>query len=261
MTTSIRAEIRFSLSTSISAEIADVFLSELDEIHSRFVAADYRPTELSGGRFAEVCFRICEKACFGAYTAMGQQLPRTDQLVSRLAQTPAAQCDETLRIHLPRSMKLLYDLRNKRDVAHLGTSVIPNVPDSTLVLTLANWAASEVIRVFHQCSIDAAQHMADAIVERQTPLVYDKDGIVRVLDPDLNHSQRTLLVLYHRYPDSVGEKELFEIVEHSHSTRYRTGVLQTLHQAAQINFRGGQALILPPGIALAETIISSSRKI
>ena len=251
-----RDEIHKSLSSAVSAEIADALLAELDQIHVRFSAADFRPAELSGGRFAEVCFRICEHACFGSYKPLGVQLDRTDQLVINLAQTPVAQCDETFRIHILRSMKLLYDLRNKRDVAHLGSSVSPNLSDSTLVLGVANWAASEVVRVYHRCSIEDAQKIVDAIVERSTPLVFDKDGIVRILDPSLSSKQKVLIALYHFHPESVEERKLFQIVEHSHVTRFRNQVLSELHRLAQIDVRDGRALILPPGIVEAESILA-----
>src|SRR6266480_7676917 len=87
-------------------DLAERLLAEYDEILQRFASGDHRPTELSGGRFAEAGFRVCQAACGLPVTAVGRQLPRSDLLCSQLENVPTAKADESYRIHLPRALRM-----------------------------------------------------------------------------------------------------------------------------------------------------------
>src|SRR5882672_6741875 len=90
-------------------DVAERLLAEYDEILKRFASGDHRPTDLSGGRFAEAGFRVCQAACQLRVTQLGRQLPRTDQLCAELQN--ARNVDEAFRIHVPRALRMIYDFR------------------------------------------------------------------------------------------------------------------------------------------------------
>ena len=56
---------------------------------------------------------------------------------------------DAIRLHIPRTLRLVYDIRNKRDVAHLGPDIDPNLQDSTLVVSALDWVLAEFIRLYH----------------------------------------------------------------------------------------------------------------
>ncbi|MEX0873481.1 MAG: hypothetical protein WD646_15985 [Actinomycetota bacterium] len=242
-----REEIFASIAAVSSGDLANRLLEEYDELANRFSVADFRPSELSGARFSEAAFRVCQEVCCGKHTPVGRRLPNIDGLVRDLEQTPASKVDDGFRIHIPRTLRVIYDLRNKRDVVHLGEGVSPNLPDATLVLMCASWVMAEVVRISHQCSIEEAQRIVDNLVERQTPLIWTEDDVIRVLKPELVYRDKVLLVLHHLQPERVDERVLFEAVEYSSLSAFRRNVLQRLHDEALIDFRDGAARILPPG--------------
>lgn len=247
-----RTTVLSSIATVSTIELAELLLKEFDELTNRFHLGDFRPSELSGGRFSEAAFRLCEQVCLGSHTPLGRQLPRVDQLLSRLeAGLPGS--DDTFRIHIPRALRLIYDLRNKRDVAHLGVgSVSPSFTDASLVVGVAGWVVSEVVRVSHDCDIDTAQAIVDGLVQRRAPLVWQEDDIVRVLNPSLAYRDQVLLILYHLHPEWVEEKHLFEWVEYSRLADFRKNVLATLHRERLIEYRDGRAKLLPTGLLRVE---------
>lgn len=230
-----------------NVELAKALLDEYEDLIHRFDLGDYRPSELNAARFSEAGFRICQHACTGKHTPIGKSLPRVDKLLLTLEQTPGGSVDDTFRIHIPRALRFVYDLRNKRDVAHLGAGVSPNFSDASLVLACSSWVTAEIVRVCHQCDIATAQSIVDNLVQRRTSLIWAEDDIVRVLDPSLSYRNQVLLILHHLQPAWVSSENLFAWVEYSNMSVFRLKVLSGLHKEALIQCRNGDAKILPPG--------------
>src|SRR4026209_1238153 len=92
---STKATVRASIGAIASDALADNLLDEYDELNKRFDLADFRPSELSGGRFSEAAFRVCEQVCTGTSTPVGKTLPKVDLLIPKLAGTPPGKVDDT----------------------------------------------------------------------------------------------------------------------------------------------------------------------
>jgi hypothetical protein len=252
MSNATRQQALNGIATLAGQDIADRLLTEYDEILKRFASGDHRPTELSGGRFAEAAFRICQAACQLRVTPLGSQLPRSDRLCADLENVPSSTANESFRIHVPRALRTIYDFRNKRDVAHLGTSVSPNFADSSLVIAVAGWVLAEFVRLTFSCSPAEAQLIVDSLVDRKIPLIWQRGNIIRVLQPGLGFPEKTLAVLYHLDPISPSDRVLFEAVEYSTLSKYRRNILDRLHEEALIDFRDGSVVLLPPGKRIVE---------
>jgi hypothetical protein len=252
--------VRASLVAICSDELADALLTEFQELNQRYYVADFRPSELSGARFSEAAIRICQNVITPPYTALGKTLPGLDKLLPALEAPPSSPQRDPFRIHIPRAVRLIYDFRSKRDVAHLGKGVSPNAADASLVLGTASWILAEMVRIGHKCDIATAQAMVDGLVERRSPLLWHEGDVVRVLDPGLKYPHQVLLVLHHFDPDRVDEKKLFEWVEYSSMSDFRSKVLRPLHDRALIDYRKAAAVILPPGNKLIERVLRERRE-
>jgi hypothetical protein len=156
--------------------------------------------------------------------------------------------DRSLRILIPRLLPVLYEVRSNRGVGHVGGDVDPNHMDSEVVQSMASWLMAELVRIFHGVSTEEAQQAVDALVERKTPLVWDVEGVKRVLDTAMSMKDQVLLLLHHS-AGWVASADLVRWVEYSNGSVFRSSVLGPLHKARLIEFDAGKgrAKISPTG--------------
>jgi hypothetical protein len=166
--------------------------------------------------------------------------------------------DRSLRILLPRMLTALYEIRNNRNVGHVGGEVDPNYLDATAVLGMASWVVAELVRIFHSVSTDEAQNAVDALIERKLPLIWEIEGVHRVLDSKMEAKDQTLLLL-HQKINWVDDKDLSSWVEYSTLTNYRSRVLAPLHRSRLIEYdkKTRRARISPKGSKEVEDRILS----
>jgi len=102
----------------------------------------------------------------------------------------------SIRLHIPRALRVVYDVRNQRDAAHLADGIDPNLQDATLVVGILDWVLAEFVRLFHNVSANDAQNAVEDLVTRKAPAIQDFDGFLKVLNPGLNASEHCLVLLY-----------------------------------------------------------------
>lgn len=181
------------LSAGLPEDVVDEVLGAYTEAKRRFYLGDHRPQAVEGGRFAEAVFRLAQHAAGLPVTKVGKTLPGLDRLVPRLES--GQQGNDSIRLHIPRTLKLIYDIRNKRDAAHLGDGIDPNLQDATLVVNNMNWVMAELVRVYHGVTADEAQVVIENLVSKEVPAVEEIDGQPVILK-ELRGREQALLMLY-----------------------------------------------------------------
>lgn len=188
--------LKVNLYQNLDHKLVDELLSAYEESKRKFYLGQLRPNEVEGGRFCEAAFRLLELITTGTFTQLGKQL-NTDALITQLAKLPSNKFSDSVRLHIPRSLRVVYDIRNKRDAAHLADSIDPNLQDATLVISILDWALAEFIRMYHSVSADEAQRIVENLVTRQAPAIQIFGNFPKVLNPNLKASDYVLLLLYH----------------------------------------------------------------
>jgi hypothetical protein len=181
-------------SAGVPAELTDALVAAYDEAKRRFHLADHRPNAIEGGRFCEAAYRILEDAQSQTHTALGDPSFKTNVVTQKLEQDKSL--DDTIRFHIPRALRVIYDVRNKRDAGHLGNGTVsPNLMDSMLVVAVMDWVMAEFVRLFHSVSVDDAQAIIEGIVTREVPVIEEIDG-QPVCSAKLSVGDRALVFLY-----------------------------------------------------------------
>jgi hypothetical protein len=204
----MRALIESELSSKLDAKLVKELLDAHAEAKRNFYLGGLRLSAVEGGRFCEAAFRLLQQITEGKHTPLNKSLPKTDELIFKLSQNDGSKFNDSIRLHIPRSLRLVYDIRNKRDTAHLGDGIDPNLQDATLVITVIDWILAEFIRLYHAVSANTASKLVDGIVKRVAPVVQDFSGFLKVLNPKLGVSDHCVVLLYQRGEDGATFVEL-----------------------------------------------------
>ncbi|GIK19254.1 MAG: hypothetical protein DYG93_06010 [Leptolyngbya sp. PLA2] len=200
-------QVRQGLTASLNDQLVDEMLSAHQEAKRNYYLGGLRLSAVEGGRFCEAAFRLLQQITTGSFEPLGTQL-NTDGLIRTLSNIPNGQHPDSVRLHLPRALRMVYDIRNKRDNAHLADGIDPNLQDAGLVVAVLDWALAEFVRLYHSVPANVAQRTVDSIVTRAAPAIEDFDGFLKVLRTDLGASDFVLLLLYQRGPEGAKYAEL-----------------------------------------------------
>lgn len=243
-----------ALTPPLPLELSENIVKEYLEIKQNFAFRRFRPSELNGGRFAECILRLLQHVDNPPFTPFGVSLGnKPDVIVNRALQNTSLH--DSMRFYIPRLAKILLDIRNRRDVAHVGGDVSPNLADAQFISHTADWVLTEVLRIYYSCTIDTAKKISESINEFRVPIIADIDGHLRVQNTGLDYKQKTLAILYHKSPTRVSESALVKWTRYSNPTEYRKNILARLDADALIHYEKGVCTLLPKGIIYTEKYV------
>jgi hypothetical protein len=239
--------------SAIPSGLRDPLLKEYSTIVQNFLEQRWLPSELHGGRFSETVYTILDGHAKKSYASAPAKPGNFVEACRKLEKN--THVPHSFQITIPRMLPALYDVRNNRNVGHVGGDVDPNHMDAVAVLSMSNWIMGELVRVFHNLPVAEAQQLVDALAEVRLPAVWTgSDGVKRVLETDLKlHEQ--ILLLGAVTPD-VTSQQLRDWIEYG-DDGYVMRTIRTLHRKRQLEFneKTDKIRILPPGTKAVEGLI------
>lgn len=181
-------------SAGMPAKLVTEVIEAFTEAKRRYYRGDLRPSEIEGGRFSEAVFRVLQWTTSGIFTPLGKTLPSVPTLLTTLEK---AKGPDSVRLHVPRTLRLIYDVRNTRDAAHLADGIDPNTQDASLVIRNMEWVLAELVRLFHSVSPTEAASIISDLVSKDVPMIQMFGDFPRVLRR-LRASDHMLVLLYWR---------------------------------------------------------------
>lgn len=245
-----KSQVIAALSPPLPNEIVTHLLDEYQDIKQHLVFRKFRPSELNGGRFAECVLRLVQHLDTPPYTPFGTSLGNSDAIIRRAESNTSLH--ESMRFLIPRLARILLDVRNRRDVAHVGGDVSPNFSDSIFISHSTDWILTEILRLYYSCSIDNAKKIADSINEVSLPIIADINGFVRVQNTNLDFRSKTLAILYHKSPAKVRDSALIKWTRYSNPSIFKREIILKLDAEALIHYEDEFCTLLPKGILYVE---------
>jgi hypothetical protein len=202
---------------------------------------------MSMGRFCEVVLRHLQDKIHGSFIPFGKKIDNFADECRKLVVAPPATATESERALIPRALAYVYTMRNKRGIGHVGGDIDANGIDVATMARVSDWVVCELVRINHNLPIEEAQDILDSISVRQLPVVWLVAGKKRVLKKGLTAKDQTLILLYSSTDTSVFIEDLFNWVEYSSLSMYKTKVLAPLHKERFVEFdRDNEVVVLSP---------------
>ncbi len=237
--------------SNLPGSLVNDLQTEFQKLHQQYFLGRWEPSQLDGGRFAEIVFRILEYKHSSKYTAIGTQIKR---LVIASAVRKNVSLDESLRFHILGLAELILDFRNKRNVAHPG-AVDVNEVDSIFVLNAANWIVAELVRLETQMTPCEAQAEIKKIIERKVPIIEEIGGRLKCLNSKLNVKEKVLVFCYQKYPENISLDDIFDWTGYTNKGVLRRQ-LNELNVDGRLDFRNDSAHLTKKGLLWVEKNIS-----
>lgn len=247
-----RSKLEAELASKVPNDILKSLLDEYQHIKQQFFLGKFQPAELNGARFCECVLRLLELLSTGVYTPFGNEL-RSPKIITDIEKNTSL--PDTIRVFIPRLVRVVLDVRNKRDVAHVGGEVSANYSDSLLVVHATDWILVELVRHFHTCPIAEAQKVVSSITETKIPIIAEVDGFVRIQNTNLDAKAKVLVILYYKKPNKVKDTDLARWSKYANVSRLRSQILSQLDNEALIHYIDDSCSLLPKGVAFVERTI------
>jgi hypothetical protein len=241
---------------SLPSGLREPLLAEYNNILQNYMEKRWSPSELSGGRFCEIVYTIIDGIAKNNFPAAPFK-PRSMVDACRVLENQTT-LPRSLRILVPRLLPSLYEIRNNRGVGHVGRDVDPNHMDSNVVVSLCSWIMAELVRVLHSVTTEEAQKLVDTLVELRTPLVWENNGIKRVLNPDLSIKDQSLILIA-SHTETVTVEKLMKWLDYTNK-QYFNKLLGQLHKSRLVEYNKAAktVMILPPGSNYVSDIFQSA---
>jgi hypothetical protein len=234
------------LSPAFDGGLVASLLAAHEEAHRNFYLAGHRLTAVEGGRFCEAALRMLEQRTKGSWTPVGKQLD-AEKVIRDLGNLVQGSYPDSVRLHLPRALRLVYDIRNARDAAHLADGIDPNIQDSTLVISVIDWVLAEFIRLAKGIPATDAHQIVDRLFQRRAPAIQEFAGFPKVLNPKLSAPDFVLLLLYQRSTVGATGDQLREwVLPKMRSNLHRT-LSRLVDEKALVHRQGHEFFITAVG--------------
>lgn len=204
----------------------------------------------SAGKFVEALVQCLQFMATGKYDSK----PDVDGYLSRKIEGYTT-LPEGLRICAARAARLIYTLRNKRNIAHKNP-VDPNRFDLALAHQAASWIMAELLREANGCSMAEAGALIEELQAPVGKAVELIDGRTLV-HGELSVKDELLILLHAHHPDGVSQDHIFG----SMSSRSKGSIKNRLGELRAAKFVVGDATkgfrLSSAGYAAAERAILS----
>ncbi|MBE9209963.1 hypothetical protein IQ244_26410 [Nostoc sp. LEGE 06077] len=195
------------LSKIVDAHFAHAVVECYVEMQQRFLAGDWQPAELDGGRFCEAVSRCLFQMDTGKIDHRKLPAEIRNTLLDKDIPHKLGSKD---RYHMAKVIEVVYKFRSDRGAVHISTEYTANYMDSMLVLHASKWIFAEFLRIVWNRDRKVVAETIAQIVQLEHSVIHELDGKPLVLARDISATDEVLLLLYYDANNRLSRAELRE---------------------------------------------------
>lgn len=212
-------ELTQELAASIDADLAKAIVKSYVEMQQRFVAGDWKPSELDGGRLCEAIARALYQLDSGTVTH--SQLPaEICEKLEDLKQQHTHNLQMTDRRHMAKAIELVYKFRSARGPVHISPRYSANQMDAMMVLHVGKWILAEFLRLAWKQDQEVVADTIAQIIQLEHSIIHELDGKPLVLVRGIQAGEEILLLLNHAMGNRLSRSDI-----HEQATNQKTATL------------------------------------
>jgi hypothetical protein len=247
MSTQVSSPVLEAALAKISKKFRERLIPSYLDLKRNCLESRHEAAGMSMGRFCEVVLRHLQDKIHGSFVPFGKKIDNFADECRKLVVAPPGTATESERTLIPRALVYVYTMRNKRGIGHVGGDIDANGIDVATMARVSDWVVCELVRINHNLPIEEAQDILDGISVRQLPIVWQVAGKKRILKKGLSAKDQTLILLYSSTDTSVFIEDLFNWIEYSNLSVYKSKVLTPLHKERFLEFdKDDDVVVLSP---------------
>jgi molybdopterin converting factor small subunit len=232
------------LSTIVDPALAQAAVESYVEMQQRFLAGDWKPAELDGGRLCEAIARCLYQLDTGAVTH--SKLP--NDICTKLEDQKAVHVlAEKERHHLVKVIQVIYKFRSDRGPVHISPIYDANYMDSMMVLHVGKWLVSEFLRVAWNQDRQVIAETIDRIVQLEHSLIHELNGKPLVLAKGIPAPDEVLLLLNHATGNKLSRSVIREQAANQKSATVNAAIVRLIRTKDIRPLDGDEVALTPRG--------------
>lgn len=173
-------------------------------VRKSMFTGNYDQVLVQGGKFVEAVFHFLESLVTGIIPNKIGSMRNTAQQLENNGLIPTS-----LRIHIPRLLLSIYDLRSKSDGAHWIRNKHAHYSEAAIVLSVLTYVLEEISLYISE---KKRNHFEVALKDTfwdMVPLIEFINGKIFINNPDVSARESILLLLYSRISEQMTIDEIY----------------------------------------------------
>ena len=194
------------LSLVVDAALAKAVVESYVGLEQRFLAGDWGPAELNGGRLCEAVSRCLLQLDTGRISH--SKLPGEIRDKTLLDESIAHILKPKQRRHIAKVIEVVYKFRSDRGAVHISPDYTANYMDSMFILHSGKWIFAEFLNLAWNQDRHAVALLIEQIVQLEHSLIHELDGKPLVLAKGIPAPDEILLLLNHASSNRLSRSDI-----------------------------------------------------